>query len=65
MASKPRRSTPPPPRDPPTVAAVRAARSRLWREGGGTLEGVLKIARERAASYGVRPSPTRKSRKAA
>ena len=33
----------------PVVQEVREARAKLWNEGGGTIEGFLRVVRERVA----------------
>ena len=46
--------------DDPVVREVREARARLWREGGGTIEGYIRAVHE--TMEGVRPR-TRTRRK--
>lgn len=60
-----RRKKPAPPRDPPTVSRVRAVRAKMWKDAGGTIEGLIALARKEAAGYGLRPSAGRQSRTAA
>ena len=41
--------------DPPTVAEVRAVRAKMWKEAGGTIEGLTAlVAREVAALHLVK-----------
>jgi hypothetical protein len=35
--------------DDPVVREVREARAKLWKEAGGTIEGLMRLARERVA----------------
>jgi hypothetical protein len=35
--------------DDPVVREVRAARAELWKEAGGTIEGLMRLAKKRAA----------------
>jgi hypothetical protein len=53
-ARPPTRQPPPDPRDPPTVAEVRAIRAQMWREAGGTVAGMLALIRQEA---GKRSNP--------
>jgi hypothetical protein len=50
----PARKTKPPAVDPPTVADVRAARAKMWREAGGTVKGLIELARKEATGVGKR-----------
>jgi hypothetical protein len=34
--------------DDPVVREVRAARARLWQEGGGTMSGLARLVKQRA-----------------
>ncbi len=56
---KPRSST----KEDPVVAEVRAIRAELWREAGGTVEGLLKlIGAEHRARQRRRPQRARRTR---
>jgi hypothetical protein len=35
--------------DDPVVQEVRRARARLWKEGGGTIEGLMRVVKLKAA----------------
>ena len=47
--------------DDPVVREVREARARLWREGGGTIEGYIRAVHE--TMEGVRPRPRTRRKK--
>lgn len=53
VPTSPSPSQSPSPTPDPVVAEVRAIRARLWKEGGGTAAGYLKLMRETAS-----PLPT-------
>jgi len=36
------------PQEDPVVGEVRAARARLWQEGGGTMSGLARLVKQRA-----------------
>lgn len=59
MASRPRKTV----KDPATVADVRAVRSKMWRDAGGNLKGLIKLARKESTGVGKRG--TRSSRRGA
>lgn len=53
--------------DNAVIAEVRAIRAKLTKEGGGTIEGMFKVAEERARQARARadqPKPGRKRRSA-
>jgi hypothetical protein len=50
--------------DDPVVREVRAARARLWQEGGGTMSGLARLVKQRAGAIRRRPR-TRKKRSVA
>lgn len=49
--------------DEPGIAEVRRWRAKLWKQGGGTVKGVMELLRskEPARKAAVRKSPTRRS----
>jgi len=48
-------------RDDPVVSEVRAIRAKLWKEGGGTIEGFLKLLHREAKTKRIRRArPARK-----
>ena len=48
--------------DDPVVREVRQARQKLWREAGGTIEGLLRLLDERVAKRRKRGSTKRRVR---
>ena len=48
--------------DDPVVREVRRARQKLWQEGGGTIEGLLRLLDERVPKRRRRSSTKRRVR---
>ncbi len=48
--------------DDPVVQEVREARGRLWREGGGTVEGYIRAVHKSVETMRPKPRVHRKSR---
>ena len=46
--------------DDPVVREVRAAREKLWKEGGGTIQGFRRVVRKRAAKLKPRAKTSKK-----
>ncbi len=48
--------------DDPVILEVRRARAKLWEEGGGTIEGLMRVVKRKAAR--IRKSSKSKTKKA-
>jgi hypothetical protein len=44
--------------DDPVIQEVRRARAQLWEEGGGTIEGYMRVVKEKAAKARERQEAT-------
>lgn len=53
-----KRAPEPRPSDDPVIDEIRKIRADMWKEGGGTIEGYLRLVRERSGER--RPTTTRK-----
>lgn len=54
-------------KDPPTIAEIRKIRQKLVQQGGGTIEGFIRVSNEIVASLGIKVThakPPRKRRSA-
>ena len=49
--------------DDPVIQEVREARAKLWREGGGTVEGYIRAVHEAVKHLRVRRKAKHKTRK--
>lgn len=48
--------------DDPVVQEVREVRARLWEEGGGTIEGLMRVVKAKAAIVFKTPERKRKAK---
>ncbi len=48
--------------DDPVVQEVRRARDRLWEEGGGTIEGLMRVVKAKAAKVRCGRKSNRKTK---
>ncbi len=49
--------------DDPVVQEVRQARAKLWEEGGGTIEGLMRVVKQRVARIRRAAKPKAKGKR--